>query len=285
LSEEAFAGLVDRLGGSTGNEGTLELPVKDIEPDPEQPRRDFSDQELDELAASIRDLGILQPIVVRPHPGRGGRYMVVMGERRWRAASKAGRTTIPAIVREIQKKRRAQLVENLQRENLGVMEIARALRSIVEESRGESQAAIARAIGKDRAYVTRYLKMLELLPELQQLLDNKRCNDMQVLLALDQFVRAEEGRRGRLKRFLAQHPDFALSRTNLSSIQTAIAGTTDESSSKKPVAAPVQNAIAHLRSVTGVEASVTRKATELRIRCKTAAELARVEAWLAGEGS
>lgn len=285
--DEAFAGLLQRLGASEDERASAAIRLDNIEPDPDQPRRDFSEAELVELAATIKDLGVLQPIVVRPHPnGRGGRYMIVMGERRWRAAGVAGLTTIPAVVRsENAKKQRAQLVENLQRQDLGVLEIARALRVIVDqaEADGESQAAVARAIGKDRAYVTRYLRMLKLVPELLALLEQKRCNDMQVLLTLDDFVREEPARQGRLRAFLTQNPDFALSRGNLPSIQASIGG-----AAARPKAAgrqAVQTAVEHLLNVTGVRASVTRGKTELRIQCRSAEELARVEAWLAGSST
>ena len=285
LADEAFSGLLQRLGASADERAGASIRLDHIEPDPEQPRRDFSEAELSELAATIRDLGVLQPIIVRPHPnGRAGWYMIVMGERRWRAASLAGLTDIPAVIRHnTALKERAQLVENLQRQDLGVLEIAKALHGIVEEAkgRGESQAAVARAIGKDRAYVTRYLRMLELLPELQKLLEQKRCNDMQVLLVLDQFVREEPTRQGRLRTFLTKHPDFALSRSNLPIIQTAVGGATAKS--KTPSRQTVQTAAEHLLSVTGVRANVTRGATELRIQCQSASELARVEAWLTGQ--
>lgn len=303
LSDTAFAALAAGFDGNATNgnatngntmsgNATSTAPspnavrIDSIDADPEQPRRHFSDQEIGELAQSIKDLGVLQPIVVRIHPSSLGRFMLVMGERRLRAATKAGLATIPAIVREVPKLRRAQLVENLQREDLEVMEIARALSVIVEEAKiaGESQASVARAIGKDRAYVTRYLKLLELLPELQALLEQKRCNDQQVLLTLDQFVREDLARHDRLKEFLVTHPDFALSRANLSAIQAALSG--GEGGPRKSEKAErhvVQPAVERLLSATGVQTTVTRLAKELRIQCSSSEELARVEAWLAGQ--
>lgn len=287
LADEAFAGLLQKLGASEDERGSASIKLDNIEPDPDQPRREFSEAELSELADTIKDLGVLQPIVVRPHPnGRAGRYMIVMGERRWRAAAVAGLPAIPAIVRTNNaKKQRAQLVENLQRQDLGVLEIARALRVIVEEAEadGESQASVARALGKDRAYVTRYLRLLKLLPELLELLEKKRCSDMQVLLALDDFVREEPGRQGRLRAFLTQNPDFALSRSNLPSIQAAIGGAVAKP--KTAIRHAVQPAVEHLLSVTGVQTTVTRLSRELRIECRSPEELARVEAWLAGKAT
>lgn len=298
LSDTEFAALAAALDGNAttrnatnGNASLLDtspsaVRVDSIDADPEQPRRQFSENELGELAQSIKDLGVLQPIIVRSHPNRHGRFMLVMGERRWRAAAKAGLTTIPAIVREVPKLRRAQLVENLQREDLEVMEIARALSVIVEEAKlvGESQASVARAIGKDRAYVTRYLRLLEILPELQELLERKRCNDQMVLLTLDQFVREDSARHVRLKEFLLTHPDFALSRANLPAIQAALSGAEGEpKKSEKPERHVVQPAVERLLSATGVQTTVTRLAKELRIQCSSSEELARVEAWLAGQ--
>lgn len=285
-ADEVFSGLLQKLGTSEDEPTPAAIRLDNIEPDPDQPRREFGEAELAELAATIQDLGVLQPIVVRPHPnGRGGRYMLVMGERRWRAAAVAGLTAIPAVVQTGAKRRRAQLVENLQRQDLGALEIARALRVIVgeAESEGESQASVARALGKDRAYVTRYLRLLKLLPELLELLEKKRCSDMQVLLALDDFVREEPARQGRLRAFLKQNPDFALSRGNLPSIQAAIGGTAAKPKGTGRLA--VQPAVEHLLSVTGVRASVTRGKTELRIQCKSAEELAKVEAWLTGSSA
>ena len=157
------------LSGSTEQasvgESVALLDVQALLPNPHQPRREFSAQELEDLAASIRASGVLQPILVRQV---GGRHQIIAGERRWRAAKAAGLERIPALVREISDDQAAVfgLVENLHREDLNAIEKARAFKKIQELCNG-NQEEVARQVGLDRSTVANFRRLLELPGEVQ----------------------------------------------------------------------------------------------------------------------
>jgi ParB family chromosome partitioning protein len=153
---------------------TLEnLPVASIRPGKYQPRRHFDDAALEELASSIKTQGLIQPIVVRD-AGRG-QYELIAGERRWRAAQKAGLLQIPAVVRDIpaQSALAVALIENIQRQELTALEEAEALRRLIDEFKLSQQQA-ADAVGRSRAAVANLLRLLELPEPIRDLLDEGR---------------------------------------------------------------------------------------------------------------
>jgi ParB family chromosome partitioning protein len=153
---------------------TLEnLPVASIRPGKYQPRRHFDDAALEELASSIKTQGLIQPIVVRD-AGRG-QYELIAGERRWRAAQKAGLLQIPAVVRDIpaQSALAVALIENIQRQELTALEEAEALRRLIDEFKLSQQQA-ADAVGRSRAAVANLLRLLDLPEEIRDLLDEGR---------------------------------------------------------------------------------------------------------------
>ena len=143
-----------------------ELDIDLIEPNPQQPRTRFAEADLDELAASIRVNGIVQPIVVRPV---GGRYQIVAGERRWRAAQRAGMRRLPAIVRAIpdEKLLELALVENIQRQELNPIEEAEAYRKLIEHV-GLTQEQVAERVGKERTLITTVMRLLKLPKDVQR---------------------------------------------------------------------------------------------------------------------
>ncbi|HEX6969156.1 MAG TPA: ParB/RepB/Spo0J family partition protein [Micromonosporaceae bacterium] len=144
-----------------------EIPVTSITPNPKQPRQIFDDEALEELKTSIREVGFLQPIVVRPiEPGR---YELVMGERRWRAAQALGRELIPAIVRETRDDAmlRDALLENIHRANLNPLEEAAAYQQLLEEF-GTTHEELARRIGRSRPQITNTIRLLNLPPAVQR---------------------------------------------------------------------------------------------------------------------
>jgi ParB family chromosome partitioning protein len=149
------------------DEKYVDVDVEDLRPNPLQPRQDFDPQSLAELASSIKETGILQPLVVVPE---GNHYKIVVGERRWRAAQKIGLTKIPAIVRHLSEKEQieASLVENLQRQDLNPIEIAYAYQKLVQELHF-TQEDVADRVGKDRASVANTLRLLKLPPEVQKM--------------------------------------------------------------------------------------------------------------------
>lgn len=153
------------------------LPVGEIKPNPYQPRRDFDDAALGELADSIRQHGLVQPIVVRPAPDGQG-YQLIAGERRWRAAQRAGLTAVPAVVRESTEREMVEmaLVENLQREDLNPIEAAEAYRQIIDEF-ALTQEDLAHRVGKSRTTVTNTLRLLKLAEPVRRMIADGRLTE------------------------------------------------------------------------------------------------------------
>ena len=151
------------------------LPIAEIEPDKNQPRKHFASESLAELTASIARHGVLQPIVVRPVPAGG--YQIIAGERRWRAARAAGLSEIPAIVRELsdQEAMEVALVENLQREDLDPVEEAFGYKQLIERC-GLTQEQAASRLDKSRPAVTNALRLLTLPDEVLELLSQKKLS-------------------------------------------------------------------------------------------------------------
>lgn len=141
------------------------IPVSAIAPHPEQPRRHFDEAALDELAASIAQRGVIQPIIVRPH---GHDFQIVAGERRWRAAQRARLHEVPVVVRDYSDSETLQiaLLENIQRQDLNAIEEARAYQRLLDEF-GHTQDELARAVHKSRSHVANLLRLLDLPPEVQ----------------------------------------------------------------------------------------------------------------------
>jgi ParB family chromosome partitioning protein len=145
-----------------------EIPVETIEPNPYQPRLDFGEAELEELTESIRQHGLIQPITLRQV---GSKYQIISGERRWRAAMRAGLLTVPAYVRSADNTQLLTfaLVENVQRQDLNPIELALAYKRMIEEC-GLTQEEVARAVGRSRATVANTLRLLRLSPAIQKAL-------------------------------------------------------------------------------------------------------------------
>ena len=151
--------------GIIKEERYAELDVEQLKPNPLQPRTKFDEASIDELAQSIRESGIVQPILVVPEEGH---YKIVVGERRWRAAQKAGLKKIPALIRTLapDKQLEISIIENIHRENLNPLEIASAYQRMAEELK-YTQQDIADRVGKDRTSVTNYMRLLKLPREIQ----------------------------------------------------------------------------------------------------------------------
>jgi ParB family chromosome partitioning protein len=149
------------------------LPVDALEPGPFQPRGGMDKASLDELAASIREHGILQPILARPKPGMAGVYEIIGGERRWRAAQAAQLHDVPVVIRDLgdREAMAAGLVENLQRQDLNIMEEAEGYRRLLDEF-GLTQEGLGQAVGKSRSHVANTLRLLVLPPEVRDLVAN-----------------------------------------------------------------------------------------------------------------
>ena len=145
-----------------------EIPVGDIDPNTEQPRRSFPEEAMAQLSASVKEQGILQPLLVVEQPG--GRYRIVAGERRWRAARLAGLATVPCMVRDMDMIRQMEvsLIENLQREDLNPMEEAAAIRALMQQC-GYTQETVAARLSKSRPVIANLLRLLTLPKEVAQM--------------------------------------------------------------------------------------------------------------------
>src|SRR6267142_1848444 len=156
------------------SEEIREIQIDLIRPSEQQPRTSFQEDKLEELAQSIRTSGIIQPLLVRR---RGGLFELVAGERRWRAAQLAGLSRIPAIVRDIPDERLLELalIENIQRQELNPIEEANAYKRLIE-SLNLTQEEVAQRVGRDRTFVTNYLRILKLPSEIQELLETEKLS-------------------------------------------------------------------------------------------------------------
>ncbi len=155
-----------------GSSNLSEIALSQIEPNPNQPRHEFDEAALQDLANSIREIGIIQPITLRQTAS--GRYQIIAGERRWRASQMAGLTAVPAYVRTVEDESVMEmaLVENIQREDLNAIEIALAYEHLAETT-GMTQEKIAERVGKSRTAVTNYMRLLKLPAQVQMALKNR----------------------------------------------------------------------------------------------------------------
>ena len=153
------------VDGASAPAGVQMAPIESLRPNPDQPRKVFDRDDLEELAASIRDKGVLQPILVRSHPKEDGVWQIIAGERRWRAAQLARLTEAPIIVKEMDDVAvfEVAIIENVQRADLNPREEADAYRTLMERF-GRTQDAVAGVVGKSRSHVANILRLLQ-LPE------------------------------------------------------------------------------------------------------------------------
>jgi len=167
LGDDRRTDMPIEAASATAFAATSEMDIDLIEPNPDQPRVRFSDQELDELAASIRANGIVQPIVVRK---LGSRYQIVAGERRWRAAQRAELRKVPVAIRDIDDDKLLEiaLVENIQRQQLNPIEEANAYRKLIDTV-GLTQEQVSERVGKERSLIATTIRLLKLPDDLQKL--------------------------------------------------------------------------------------------------------------------
>jgi ParB family transcriptional regulator, chromosome partitioning protein len=175
-------------------ETLAKVAIDQLERGKYQPRTRMDAESLDELAASIRSQGLMQPILVRPLNGRDGRYEIIAGERRWRAARLAGLTEVPVVIREVPDKAALSmaLIENIQREDLNPLEEAQGLQRLANEF-GLTHQDIANAVGRSRTAVTNALRLLNLSPRVQELLGEGKLDmgHARALLALEGRLQEE----------------------------------------------------------------------------------------------
>lgn len=169
-----------------GGSAISEIDIDSISPNPDQPRRTFSDEGLDELAASIREIGIIQPLSLRD--AHDGGYQIIAGERRWRAAQRAGLRSVPAYVRSASDSEVTEmaLIENIQREDLNAIEIALAFRKLID-TYALTQERLSERVGKSRSVITNHLRLLRLPAEIQIALRDRHLDmgHARALLSID----------------------------------------------------------------------------------------------------
>lgn len=166
--------LLSAEGTATATEDASEIPIDLIDPSSLQPRTIFDEAKLAELAQSITANGVVQPLLLRR---KGPRYELIAGERRWRAAQLAGLSKVPAVIRSVSddKVLELALIENIQREDLNPIEEARAYKKLIDTV-GLTQETVAERVGRDRSYVTNYLRLLKLPNDLQDLLQRGKLS-------------------------------------------------------------------------------------------------------------
>ncbi len=157
------------------NTGVLEVDINKIKPNPNQPRKNFDEDALKDLAASIKVHGIVQPIVLNKNAD--GTYMIIAGERRWRAANLCGLKTVPAIIKDYTEKqiKEISIIENLQREDLNPVEAAKAIKELMDEY-GLTQEAVSERIGKSRSNVANTLRLLTLYPAVLDMIEKGKIS-------------------------------------------------------------------------------------------------------------
>jgi len=157
--------------------GIKSLPIDQLEAGPFQPRRRMEPDAMRELTDSIRTRGVLQPLLARPHPGSPGRYQIIAGERRWRAAQQAGLHDVPVLVRDMgdSDAMAAALVENLQRQDLNPIEEAEGFKRLIEDF-GLTQEQLGEAVGKSRSHVANIMRLLQLPPGVRIEVQNGRLS-------------------------------------------------------------------------------------------------------------
>lgn len=189
----------------------LTAEIEDVYPGPEQPRRRFDDQELEELSASIRTHGIIMPLVVRPRPGGG--FFLIAGERRWRAAQRAGLHQVPIVVQDVspQSAFERALVENLQRADLRPIEEAAAFQRLVDEF-ALTQEQIAERVGKDRSTIANSMRLLKLPGHVREMVEERSLSmgHARALLALPSDAEIETAARAVVAKGLSVRATEAL---------------------------------------------------------------------------
>jgi ParB-like partition proteins len=180
-----LSALLGEDSAKIGSEELLDLDLDLIKPNSDQPRTRFTEEALEELAQSIRANGVVQPIVVRR---KNGRYEIVAGERRWRAAQRVGLQKIPAVVKNVSDEKLLELalVENIQRQELNPIEEAKAYKKLIDTV-GLTQEMVAERVGKNRTVITTFLRLLKLPEDIQQLLEEEKISagHARALLMLD----------------------------------------------------------------------------------------------------
>ncbi len=247
------------------------VPVERIRPNPNQPRRDFPDKDLEDLAASIRQKGVIQPLILRPHPQDRTQFEIVAGERRWRAAQLASLHELPALVHELDDTEVLELaiIENIQRSDLNAAEEALGYRQLMDRF-GHTQERLAEALGKSRSHIANLLRLLTLPEPVLDLLRTGRLSAghaRALVTATDPVALAKQV----VERDLSVRQTEQLARAAAPGLRPA--GTRSQPSKDADTRALEEDLTASLRLKVSVEHKPGGQAGELRIRYGNLEEL------------
>src|SRR5580765_3711968 len=261
MSRKALGRGLGALLGSdqtaSGGQEPLEVDVDLIDPGSEQPRTRFDEEALERLTVSIKEHGVVQPVLVRR---QGSRYELIAGERRWRAAQKAGLTQIPVVVKDVADSDLLEiaLTENVQREDLNPIEEAQAYQKLIERV-GLTQEALAARFGRDRSYITNYLRLLRLPEDVQHLVEEGRLSTghARTVLGLPHHDQQRRAARHVIEKGLSVRATEALVRKSL--------GTESESPARKATTSVdpnVRAAETKLRRTLGTQVRIIQGTTD-----------------------
>lgn len=251
----------------SGGEGIVTLKIGEIEPNKDQPRKEFDREQLNSLAESISKHGVIQPLTVRE---KDGAYQIVAGERRWRAAKIAGLTEVPVRIMELSDSETAQiaLIENLQREDLNPIEEANGYKQLSEKY-GLKQEEIAATVGKARSSITNAIRLLELPEEVKDLVKQGKLTQghSKAILSVEDDVKRLE-----LAHKIASE---GLSVRQAESLCRSMSGKSSKQKTNKPVPQFYKEAEISLKELLGQTVKITPKRNKitLEISCKTEEEL------------
>ena len=261
----------------TTTTGLEQVSLDQIDPSPFQPRRAVPEESLKELADSIRASGVVQPVLLRP---AGGRYQLVAGERRWRAARLAGLETIPAVVRELADHEALELAltENLLREDLNPLEVAKAYQ-VLQEKYGLSHEEIGGRLGIDRSTVTNTLRLLRLPPEVQEMLMDGEISPghARALLGLDSPVRQIQ-----LAKLIVKQGLSVRQAENMVAHQTDRSAAAERPSEKPKLDPNIRAAVLELERTLGTRVQIlgNGKRGKIEISYYSAQDLNRIYDWI-----
>lgn len=270
--------LMAESSAEVGKETEASLPISQIKPNPDQPRQNFDEEALEQLADSIRQHGVLQPILVRK---KGRDYQIVAGERRYQASKLAGLTEVPVLIREIDDDSvfSLALIENLQRSDLDPIEEAKGYRQLIE-SQGLTQEGLAQILSKSRPAIANALRLLDLPDEVQQLLGDRLLTSGHARAIL--AVPSEEGRIKLARKVVAEN----LSVRQTETLAPLFSGT-DEPKTPRPVTPQAyKRAARRLRMAldTNVRVKQSRGKNRIEIEFKDEDDLKRLMELLASNG-
>lgn len=266
--------------GSQEENGLKKLPLHKIEPNPDQPRRDFDPEELEELAESIRTHGVIQPLTVREMAN--GYYQIIAGERRWQASKAAGLKKVPVRIKEVDDDQALELalIENIQRSDLNPIEEAYGYRRLMER-RSMTQAEVAQAVSKGRSTVANALRLLDLPEEAQQLLFEEKITAGHARAILS--VPTAEGRLSLTQKII----DNGLNVREAENLARLMSGKKDSSAStpREPMPAVYKSVAKTLRETlkTNVRVKSSKGKNKIEIEFKDEEDLRRLFSELVGE--